>query len=85
MRRVLPILAAVALTTGAAQAQSMNKTDDSKQSSPGATGAMQNSTSNGVATDPGAVKAQQGDSAKSSPGTVGAAPGADTSSQKPQH
>jgi hypothetical protein len=85
MRRVATILALLALTAGAAQAQSMNKEGDSKQTSPGETGAMGNATANGVATDPGAVKAQQGDSSKSSPGTVGAAPGADTPSQKPQH
>jgi hypothetical protein len=85
MRRVLPILAVLALSAGAAQAQSVNKTDDPKQQSPGATGAMQNSTAPGVATDPNAVKAQQGDTSKSSPGTVGAAPGADAPSQKPQH
>ncbi len=36
----------------------------------------------GIAKDPGEVKAQQGDTSKSSPGTVGAAPGADTKSQK---
>ena len=65
-------------------AQSMNKTGDSKQSSPGATGAMGNVGANGVATDPGAVQAQQQGSGKASPGTVGAAPGADTESQNPK-
>lgn len=72
------------LTMSGAYAQSMNKQDDPKQNSPGATGAMQNSNANGVATDPGGVQAQQGDSAKASPGTVGAAPGADTNSQIPK-
>lgn len=72
------------LTITGAYAQSMNKHDDPKQTSPGTTGAMQNSTANGIATDPGGVKAQQGDSAKASPGTVGAAPGADTNSQMPK-
>ena len=49
--------------------------------SPGATGAMQTPTAPGVATDPQHVQAQQGDAAKHSAGTVGAAPGADTKSQ----
>lgn len=76
-------LAAIPFLVGAAHAQSVNKTDDSKQQSPGSTGAMQNAPSNGVATDPQQVQSQQGEKAKSSPGTVGAAPGADTKSQKP--
>ena len=84
MKSVSYALLAVALSIGAAHAQSTNKEGDAKQTSPGTTGAMGNAPANGVATDPGAVKAQQGSSSKSSPGTVGAAPGADTSSQKPK-
>jgi hypothetical protein len=73
------------LTIGAAHAQSMNKDEGGgKGPAPGATGAMGNVNANGVATDPGGVKAQQGDTGRSSAGTVGAAPGADTKSQKPQ-
>ncbi len=84
MKKVFFAAAISMLVAGAAQAQSMNKTDDPKQSSPGTTGAMNNVTSNGVATDPGGVKAQQGDTSKASPGTVGAAPGANTPSQTPK-
>ena len=73
--------AALALSLTAAQAQSMNKTDNSNAKGPGAVGAMQNAPANGIATDPQQVQAQQKGSAKSSPGTVGAAPGADTPSQ----
>jgi hypothetical protein len=74
-----------ALSLTAAQAQSMNKQGDAKQTSPGTTGAMGNVNANGVATDPGGVQQQQGRSAESSPGTVGAAPTADTPSQKPKN
>lgn len=74
----------VALPVGAAYADSMNKTTDPKQSSEGTTGALNNVGANGVATDPGGVQAQQGSSAKASPGTVGAAPAADTPSQVPK-
>ena len=84
MQRIIYFLAAMALTIGAVQAQSMNKNDDSKQSSPGSTGAMNNAGANGVATDPGGVKAQQGDSKRASPGTVGANPGNDPSPQNPK-
>ena len=77
--RNLMIVLGLCLVAGAANAQSMNKTDNPKQQSPGATGAMQN-TPAGVATTPGEVKAQSGNT-KASPGTVGAAPGADTKSQ----
>ena len=75
MKRVLYGLAAVALSVGAAQAQSLNKTDDPKQTSPGTTGAMGNVSANGVATDPQGVRQQQGGTTKASPGTVGASPG----------
>jgi hypothetical protein len=59
---------------------------DPKHSSPGATGAMQN-TAPGVATSPQDVQAQQkgtGDAGKgtTSPGTVGAAPGGDAPQPK---
>ena len=67
---------ALMLSLGAAQAQSMNKDEGGgKGAAPGATGAMGNVNANGVATDPGGVKAQQGDTSKNAPGTVGAAPG----------
>ena len=66
---------AAVLLASAAQAQSLNKTDDPKQSSPGATGAMGNVSANGVATDPQGVRQQQGGAANASPGTVGASPG----------
>jgi hypothetical protein len=85
MKRFWFALAAISLSLSAAQAQSMNKEGDAKQTSPGTTGAMGNASNGGVATDPGGVQAQQGDSAKSSPGTVGAAPMADTPSQTPKH
>ena len=81
MKKLLAAVAALGMLAGAAHAQSVNNTD--KPNSPGSTGAMQNSTTNGVATDPNAVKEQQGRSSGSSPGTVGAAPGADTQSQNP--
>ena len=81
-RLALYAATALALSIGAAHAQSMNKQGDAKQTSPGTTGAMGNVNANGVATDPGGVQAQQGDASKSSPGTVGAAPSANTPSQK---
>ena len=81
MRSILIAAAAATLSLGAVHAQSMNKQSDPKQQSPGSTGAMQNAPANGVATDPQQVQAQQGDKSKASPGTVGAAPGADTKSQ----
>ena len=84
MKTLCYAVLALGLTTGLAQAQSMKQTDP-KQSSPGATGAMGNVTSDGVATDPGGVAAQQGGTSKASPGTVGAAPGASTPSQMPKH
>lgn len=83
MKMATCAVVAILLGASSAQAQSMNKTDNPKQQSPGSTGAMQNAPANGVATDPQQVQSQQGDKAKSSPGTVGAAPGADTKSQKP--
>ena len=82
MRKILT-LAVLGMSLAAAHAQSMNKTNDPKQSSPGATGAMNNSNANGVATDPQGVQAQSGNT-KASPGTVGAAPAADTPSQNPK-
>lgn len=82
MRKYIFAAAAAFPLISAAYAQSVNKTDDPKQQSPGSTGAMQNAPANGVATDPQQVQSQQGDKSKSSPSTVGAAPGADTKSQK---
>lgn len=84
MKYVLATVAALTMTIGAAQAQSMNKEPNgngAKENSAGTTGAMGNVGANGVATDPQGVAAQQGDAAKHSAGTVGAAPGADTKSQ----
>ena len=81
MKHVIIAAAAAAFSLSAVHAQSMNKEGDPKQQSPGSTGAMQNAPANGVATDPQQVQAQQGNSSKASPGTVGAAPGADTKSQ----
>ena len=76
MRIMTCATVALMLSLGAAQAESMNKDDGGgKGPAPGATGAMGNVNANGVATDPGGVKAQQGDTSKSAPGTVGAAPG----------
>lgn len=84
MKVALAAVAALGLTMVAAHADdSQMKPMNSDKTSPGTTGAMKNSTAPGVATDPQQVKAQQGDAAKSSPGTVGAAPGADTKSQNP--
>lgn len=84
MKVLIGAFTALTLSLGVAQAQSVNKTDDTKQQSPGTTGAMGNASNGGVATDPGGVRAQQGDNAKHSPGTVGAAPAADTPSQVPK-
>ena len=81
MKTILIALATLGITAGAAHAQNDNSMNNSK--SPGTTGAMKTPTAPGVATDPQQVQAQQGDAAKSSAGTVGAAPGADTQSQKP--
>ena len=67
---------ALGLSLGAVHAESLNSAPDSaKQNSPGTTGALGNVNRDGVATDPGGVRQQQGDAAKSAPGTVGAAPG----------
>jgi hypothetical protein len=81
MSRILIALATLGLAIGAAHAQGDNSMNNAK--APGTTGAMKTPTAPGVATDPQQVQAQQGDAAKSSAGTVGAAPGADTQSQKP--
>lgn len=71
MRRLITTVAALALTTGAAFAQTapssadkpgasgQSQTTDPKQSSPGATGAMDNATG-GVATSPQDVQKQGG-------------------------
>ena len=83
MNRTMLAAIVFALFTGSADAQTVNKSQDPKQQSSGTTGALGNVNANGIATDPGGVAAQQGSAAKSSPGTVGAAPGGDTPSQKP--
>ena len=81
--RILTCAGAVLLLSmGVASAQSVNKTQDPKQSSPGATGALGNVNANGIATDPEGVKQQQGNAGKSAPGTVGAAPGANAPSNQ---
>ena len=90
MKVVLPIAIALMLPLGGAfAADSMNAEPNGSmskdQKAPGTTGALANSTANGVATDPQGVAEQQKGTAKASPGTVGAAPGADTPSQKPNH
>ncbi len=72
--------AALAISAGAAAAQNSMNSD---KTSPGTTGAMKNADAPAIATDPQQVQAQQGDASKQSAGTVGAAPGADTKSQKP--
>ncbi len=69
--------AALLLSTSAAYAQ--DKPGMKPESAPGA--AEQSATDAGVAKDPGEVQKQQGDTSKMSPGTTGAAPGADTKSQ----
>lgn len=75
-------------TTDAPGAAGQKPQTDPKQSSPGATGAMQNESS-GVATSPQEVRKQQEGSGPSgkkttSPGTVGATPGDDPAQPKPK-
>lgn len=72
------IAAALLLSANVAYAQS-DKPGMKPESAPGA--AEQGATNAGVAKDPSEVQKQQGGAAKASPGTVGAAPGADTKSQ----
>lgn len=83
MKIVLAALATLTLLSSGAYAQSSDKAMNSDKTSPGTTGAMKTPTAPAVATDPQQVQAQQGDAAKNSAGTVGAAPGADTNSQMP--
>ena len=91
MKSVTLAIAALALTIGAAHAESMNAqpngTSGSKEQSPGSTGALANANKDGIATDPQGVAEQSkgNGSTKSSPGTVGAAPGADVPSSNPKH
>ena len=80
MKTALAAITAIVMLSGAAYAQSA-KPMNSEKTSPGTTGAMKTPTAPAVATSPEEVKAQQGDAAKHSAGTVGAAPGADTNSQ----
>ena len=66
-----------------------SKTTDPKQSSPGATGAMNNAAS-GVATSPQDVQKQSNPTGAAgkgttSPGTVGASPGDDPAKPKPKN
>jgi hypothetical protein len=98
--RVLAAAIVTALICGPAVAQTTpstaeppaasgkNPQTDPKQSSPGATGAMQNKAS-GTATSPQEVQEQSkgtGEAGKgmTSPGTVGATPGSDPAQPKPQ-
>lgn len=85
MRVSIVSVAMLALTLGAAQAQSSMKPDDSTKTSPGTVGAMANAPADGVATDPAQVRAQQGKDDRSSPGTVGAAPGTNAPSSNAAH
>ena len=80
MKLLLGACALTAFLIGSAAAQ----TGATKQTPPSPSGAESNMYTRGVARDPSEVKAQQGDASKSAPGTVGAAPGADTPSQKPK-
>ena len=80
MKTALIALATLAMLSGVASAQS-DKQMNSEKTSPGTTGAMKTPTAPAVATSPQEVQEQQGASAKTSAGTVGAAPGADTNSQ----
>lgn len=81
MKIAFAALTALGLLTGAAYAQSSDKQMNNDKTSPGTTGAMKTPTAPAVATNPQEVQAQQGDAAKHSAGTVGAAPGAATNSQ----
>ena len=85
MMKALPIaFAALCLAASVAHADDKSTTQMNNDKSPGTTGAMKTPTAPAVATDPQQVQAQQGDSAKHSAGTVGAAPGAGTKSQGPE-
>lgn len=78
MQRKFLLMAALLTLTSAAYAQS-DKPGIKPESAPGA--AEQSAAGAGIAKDPGEVQMQQGDTSKMSPGTTGAAPGADTKSQ----
>lgn len=78
MQRKVLFAAALLTLTSAAYAQS-DKPGMKPESAPGA--AEQSAAGAGIAKDPGEVQKQQGDTSKMSPGTAGAAPGADTKSQ----
>ena len=81
MKTALIAFAALGLATTVAYADDSSSAPMNNTKSPGTTGAMSTPTAPAVATDPQQVQAQQGDAAKHSGGTVGAAPGADTKSQ----
>jgi hypothetical protein len=99
--RILAVAALVTLMSGGAFAQTapstadapapsgQNPTSDPKQSSPGATGAMENSAGS-VATSPQEVREQskggaaETDKGKGSPKTIGATPGADAAQPQPK-
>ncbi len=83
MKTALIAFAALGLATTVAYADDSSNAPMNNSKSPGTTGAMSTPTAPAVATDPQQVQAQQGDPAKHSAGTVGAAPGAATNSQTP--
>lgn len=80
MRSLMGAAVLVIVVGGSALAQ----TGATKQTPPSPNGAESNMYTRGIARDPSEVRAQQGDSSKSSPGTIGAAPGSDAPSQKPK-
>ena len=81
MKTAIIAFAALGLAATAAYADDNSNASMNNSKSPGTTGAMSTPTAPAVATDPQQVQAQQGDSAKHSGGTVGAAPGGETKSQ----
>ena len=81
MKTAIIAFAALGFAATVAHADDNSKAPMNNSKSPGTTGAMSTPTAPAVATDPQQVQAQQGDAAKQSGGTVGAAPGADTKSQ----
>ena len=80
MKRTIATIAATMFCATLAHAQAPQQ--GAKVGPPGPGGAESNVYKDGIARDPSEVQAQQGGSSKASPGTVGAAPGADTPSQK---
>ncbi len=83
MKSIVFAAAAATLFVSAASAQTANPESaaQSQKPSPGTVGAMGRSSSNGVATNPQAVRQQQGSAGHAAPGTVGAAPGTTPAAQ----